>query len=45
MAIRAYERVYLAETCKRELKVLEEEWKITKGEPVDSLKKLMEKYS
>lgn len=34
----------VVDTCKRELKVLEEEWNVTKGEQVDSLKEMIQKY-
>lgn len=32
-------------TCKRELDVLAEEWDVTKGEQVDSLKEIIKKHS
>lgn len=34
-----------ADTCRKELEVLEEEWSVTKGEQVDTLKDMLKKYS
>lgn len=31
----------VVDACKRELQVLEEEWNVTKGEQVDSLKEII----
>ena len=35
----------VVDTCKRELEILTEEWNVTKGEQVDSLKETIKKYS
>ena len=34
-----------ADACREELEVLEEEWSVTKGEQVDTLKDMLKKYS